>query len=104
VVDVVVMFGTSGVTAMRGADAMHEGLFIVAKLDDFVPTDHPLLAVRLLVNEALTQVNARFNEINASRPGAGNDPGAPGGLRWNAAKWPTPLICDVLSRALPLSP
>jgi hypothetical protein len=34
----------------------------VAKLDDFVPTDHPLRAVRLLVNEALTRMNARTVE------------------------------------------
>ena len=51
---------------MRGADAMQESLFTVAKLDDFVPTDHPLRVVRLLVNEALTQMNARFNETNAN--------------------------------------
>ena len=50
---------------MRGADAMQESLFTVAKLDDFVPEDHPLRAVRLLVNTALTEMNARFNEIYA---------------------------------------
>jgi hypothetical protein len=47
-----------------GCDArklVHSG-----EADDFVPTDHPLRAVRLLVNEALTQMNARFNEINAN--------------------------------------
>ena len=31
---------------MRGADAMQEGLFTVAKLDDFVPADHPLRAIQ----------------------------------------------------------
>jgi transposase len=50
---------------MRGADALQESLFTVAKLDDFVPADHPLRAIRLLVNTALTQMNARFNEIYA---------------------------------------
>ena len=50
---------------MRGADAMQEGLFTVAKLDDFVPQDHPLRAVRQLVNAALSEMNARFNEIYA---------------------------------------
>lgn len=50
---------------MRGADAMQESLFTVAKLDDFVPADHPLRAVRLLVNEALMGMNARFNQIYA---------------------------------------
>jgi transposase len=57
--------GDSEVMAMRGADAMQESLFTVAKLEDFVPIDHPLRAIRLMVNEALTQMNARFNEIYA---------------------------------------
>jgi len=52
---------------MRGPDAMQESLFTVAKLDDFVPLDHPLRAIRLLVNEALAALNARFNEIYADR-------------------------------------
>jgi len=42
---------------MRGTDAMQESLFTVSKLEDFVPMDHPLRAVRLLVNEALTRLN-----------------------------------------------
>ena len=50
---------------MRGADAMQESLFTVAKLDDFVPEDHPLRGVRLLVNTALVEMNTRFNEIYA---------------------------------------
>ena len=52
---------------MRGPDAMQESLFTVAKLDDFVPPDHPLRAIRLLVNEALAAMSARFNEIYADR-------------------------------------
>lgn len=59
---------------MRGPDAMQEGLFTVAKLDDFVPQDHPLRAVRELMNAALAGMNARFNEIYA--PG-GRDSIAP---------------------------
>lgn len=50
---------------MRGSDGMQEALFTVAKLEDFVPSDHPLRAIRLLVNEALTQLNSLFNEIYA---------------------------------------
>ena len=50
---------------MRGADAMQESLFTVSNLDDFVPADHPLRGIRLLVNEALVEMNARFNEIYA---------------------------------------
>ena len=50
---------------MRGPDAMQESLFTVAKLDDFVPADHPLRSIRVLVNDALAAMNARFNEIYA---------------------------------------
>lgn len=50
---------------MRGADAMQETLFTVAKLDDFVPADHPLRSIRPLVSTALTEMNARFNELYA---------------------------------------
>ncbi|GIK86948.1 MAG: DDE transposase [Betaproteobacteria bacterium] len=50
---------------MRGPDAMQEALFTVAKLDDFVPSDHPLRAIRVLVNQALAEMNAQFNEIYA---------------------------------------
>jgi transposase len=50
---------------MRGSDGMQEALFTVAKLEDFVPSDHPLRAIRLLVNEALSQLNGLFNDIYA---------------------------------------
>ena len=40
---------------MRGSDAMQESLFMVNKLNDFVPADHPLRAIRLLVNQALVR-------------------------------------------------
>ena len=36
---------------------MQEGLFTVAKLDDFVPEDDPLRGVRLLVNTALMEMS-----------------------------------------------
>ena len=50
---------------MRGPDALQESLFTVAKLDDFVPADHPLRSIRVLVNDTLVAMNARFNEIYA---------------------------------------
>jgi len=50
---------------MRGSDGMQEGLFTVARLEDFVPADHPLRPIRLLVNEALVQLNGLFNAIYA---------------------------------------
>ena len=59
---------------MRGADAMQESLFTVAKLDDFVPADHPLRPIRVLVNDALTAMNAPFNAIYAD---SGRDSIAP---------------------------
>ena len=34
---------------MRGPDAMQESLFMMAKLDDFVPADRPLRALLLQV-------------------------------------------------------
>ena len=50
---------------MRGTDGMQESLFTVAKLEDFVPLDHPVRAIRVLVNEALGRLNGLFNEIYA---------------------------------------
>jgi len=76
---------------MRGTDAMQESLFTVSKLEDFVPMDHPLRAVRLLVNEALVRLNGfltpstRIQDETPSprethaRPAAASVlPGAPG--------------------------
>lgn len=37
---------------MRGSEGMQESLFTVAKLEDFVPEDHPLRPIRSLFNEA----------------------------------------------------
>jgi transposase len=50
---------------MRGSDGMQESLFMMSKLDDFVPSDHPLRSIQVLVNEALTRLNGLFNEIYA---------------------------------------
>jgi len=50
---------------MRGSDGMQEPLFTVAKLEDFVPSDHPLRPIRILVNAALVQLNGLFNDIYA---------------------------------------
>jgi len=65
VVDTVQADATTRVTQMRGSDGMQEGLFTLAKLDDFVPADHPLRAIRVLVNEALVGLNELFNSIYA---------------------------------------
>ncbi|SAL88960.1 transposase, IS4 family protein [Caballeronia arvi] len=50
---------------MRGIDEMQETLFTTVKLEDFVPADHPLRPVRLLVNDALKRLNSLFNVIYA---------------------------------------
>src|SRR5579859_2924339 len=54
-----------GRTRMRGTDGMQESLFTVARLEGFVPQDHPLRAIRELVNEALGRMSELFNEIYA---------------------------------------
>ena len=50
---------------MRGSDGMQEALFTVAKLDDFVPGDHPLRSVRTLVDKALGRLSGLFNTMYA---------------------------------------
>jgi transposase len=44
---------------------MQEALFTISRLEDFVPAEHPLRAIRVLVNEALSRLNGLFNEIYA---------------------------------------
>ena len=64
---------------MRGWAGMQEALSTGAKLEGFVPADHPLRAIRLLLNEALgRRLNGPFNLIHADsgRACAGN--GCPG--------------------------
>lgn len=50
---------------MRGTDGLQESLFTVAKLEDFVPADHPLRPIGKLVNEGLERLNGLFNKIYA---------------------------------------
>jgi transposase len=51
--------------SMRGMDEMQEALFTTVKLEDFVPADHPLRPIRLLVNQALKRLNGLFGIIYA---------------------------------------
>jgi len=50
---------------MRGPDVTQQPLFTVAKLEDFVPTDHPLRPIQRMINEALKGLDELFNEIYA---------------------------------------
>ena len=65
IVDTFFNVATRKAKTMRGSDGMQEALFTVAKLEDFVPADHPLRPIRLLVNEALGRLNGLFNTIYA---------------------------------------
>jgi transposase len=53
---------------------MQEALFTMAKLEDFVPADHPLRPIRSLVNAALGGLNELFNQMY---PGTGRASIAP---------------------------
>ena len=50
---------------MRGIDEMQEPLFTTVRLEDFVPADHPLRPIQLLVNDALKRLNGLFSVIYA---------------------------------------
>lgn len=58
---------------MRGTDTFTESLFTLKKLEDFVPKDHPLRALRVMVNEALANMEELFAgmyeaDIKGGRP------------------------------------
>lgn len=46
-------------------DEMQEPLFTTVKLEDFVPADHRLRPLRLLVDQALKRLNGLFSTIYA---------------------------------------
>lgn len=41
---------------MRGADTSTDGLLTFKKLDDFVPSNHPLRVIRTMVNKAQAEM------------------------------------------------
>jgi transposase len=58
---------------MRGSDTFTESLFTLRKLEDFVPSDHPLRPIRVMVNAALLKMDALFSgmyeaDIKGGRP------------------------------------
>ena len=48
---------------MRGPDTFTESLFSVRKLEDFIPANHPLRAIRQMANTALEKMNGLFTEM-----------------------------------------
>lgn len=59
---------------MRGGDFTRESLFTAAKLDDFVPSDHPLRGIAPPANQALLGLNDLFEGIYADRGRASISP------------------------------
>lgn len=58
---------------MRGPDTFTEGLFTMRRLDDFVPADHPLRRIRVMLNEVLAKMAGLFSrmyeaDIKGGRP------------------------------------
>ena len=51
---------------MRGADTFTESLFTMRHLDDFVPADHPLRVIRIMVNKALASMDDLFGQMYAA--------------------------------------
>ncbi len=51
---------------MRGDDIQQNELFSYGSLDERVPESHPLRPIRQMVDEALTQMSGRFDEIYGS--------------------------------------
>src|SRR5260370_4589331 len=51
---------------MRGADQQQSGMFSYISAERRVPKDHPLRTVRVMVNAALKELGARFDELYAS--------------------------------------
>jgi transposase len=51
--------------SMRGADVQQSGLFSYVSVEDRVPANHPLRAVRTLLNEALESMHRDFERVYA---------------------------------------
>lgn len=50
---------------MRGEDGRDEGLLSYIRLEERVPVDHPLRAVRALADEVLAGLSERFEDLYA---------------------------------------
>ena len=48
---------------MRGADVTQESMFSYATLGEFVPAEHPLRAIREILNTALRALDESFEQL-----------------------------------------
>jgi len=48
---------------VRGEDIFQESLFTTVQLESFVPADHPLRAIKALLDEAMKNMNWLFSSI-----------------------------------------
>ena len=48
---------------MRGADVTQESMFSYATLGEFVPAEHPLRAIREILNTALRAMDESFEQM-----------------------------------------
>lgn len=62
---------------MRGADGYTESMFTMAKLDDFVPANHPLRPIRAWLNDALGRMDSVFSRMYESDAKGGRPSIAP---------------------------
>ncbi len=62
---------------MRGANTFTERLFTMRRLDDFVPTNHPLRPVRTMVNAALKKLEPLLRSMYAAESKGGRPSIAP---------------------------
>ncbi len=53
---------------MRGEQRGSEGLFSYIRLEERIAADHPLRAIRALVNEVLSGLSGRFEELYPGFP------------------------------------
>ena len=52
---------------MRGDERLQSGLVLMTNLEDVVPADHPLRAIRALVDTALCEISPTLDALYASR-------------------------------------
>ena len=66
---------------MRGADVTQESMFSYMTLSKFVPAEHPLRAIREILNEALREMDEIFAGMYADTGRDSIPPGQPMGRK-----------------------